>query len=246
MSDDAQKEGKSDKLGIGRLPSKVDSTSAKKLKTDVRRAFVFEHRLAGDTYEEIAAAAIDEFGLENLPKGWDKRRVWGDVEGVLLDFQEHMAINVEGVRQLELQRLDKLLTALWDAATGGALGAIDRVLKVMQRRAELLGLDKNRLTVDMETRGKVAFYLPEVGAEVPLPDVVGHARVGVCPVPGLTEGEVIDGEVVPVQEYEVETERKRQSMDGLTEAMENAVDVTSKAIIERLLENGANSKKNSV
>jgi hypothetical protein len=203
--------------------------------------------LAGDNYEEIAEAAAEEFGLETLPKGWDKRTVWSDVNNTLMDIQESMAIDVEGVRQMELQRLDKLLTALWDSATGGTLGAIDRVLKVMQRRAELLGLDKNRLTVDMEARGKVAFYLPEVGAEVPLPDVVGHAKVGVCPLPELTEGEIVDGEVVPLrrevvpvsQEYDIETERKQRMLDeeDVTRIVDDMVETTKAVVISRILEN---------
>lgn len=45
------------------------------------------------------------------------------------------------VRALELERLDKLLLGLWPRATSGNDRAIDRVLKIMQRRANLLGLD---------------------------------------------------------------------------------------------------------
>lgn len=45
------------------------------------------------------------------------------------------------VRKLELERLDKILTALWPAAIAGKWLAIDRVLLIMERRARLLGLD---------------------------------------------------------------------------------------------------------
>jgi len=45
------------------------------------------------------------------------------------------------LRALELLRLDELLNALWDTAIAGDLKAVDRVLKVMERRAKLLGLD---------------------------------------------------------------------------------------------------------
>ena len=47
----------------------------------------------------------------------------------------------EEIRKLMLSRLDALLDALWDQATGGEGQAVDRALKVMSLRAKLLGLD---------------------------------------------------------------------------------------------------------
>jgi len=48
---------------------------------------------------------------------------------------------LDEVRKLELARLDALLNALWDSATGGDGPAVDRVLKVLTLRTKLLGLD---------------------------------------------------------------------------------------------------------
>lgn len=45
------------------------------------------------------------------------------------------------VRTLELERLDKFLLALWDKIEQGDPIAIDRGLKIMDRRAKYLGLD---------------------------------------------------------------------------------------------------------
>ena len=45
------------------------------------------------------------------------------------------------VRELEADRLDRLQSAVWTKALRGDLGAVDRVLRVMDRRAKLLGLD---------------------------------------------------------------------------------------------------------
>jgi hypothetical protein len=42
---------------------------------------------------------------------------------------------------LEAERLDKMQTALWAKAQHGDYGAVDRILNIMKRRAELLGLD---------------------------------------------------------------------------------------------------------
>ncbi len=48
------------------------------------------------------------------------------------------------VRELEINRLDALFTVAWDLAMAGDLNAIDRVLKIQERRARLLGLDAPR------------------------------------------------------------------------------------------------------
>jgi len=45
------------------------------------------------------------------------------------------------IRTLEQDRLDKLLTAVWSAAMRGNLGAVDRALRISERRSRLLGLD---------------------------------------------------------------------------------------------------------
>lgn len=45
------------------------------------------------------------------------------------------------VRAIEAQRLDRLHLALWKRAVDGDLGAVYGILKVMERRAKLLGLD---------------------------------------------------------------------------------------------------------
>jgi hypothetical protein len=47
-------------------------------------------------------------------------------------------------RGLELERLDRMQVAIWDKAIAGNLRAVDRVLKIMRRRAQLLGLDAPR------------------------------------------------------------------------------------------------------
>lgn len=44
---------------------------------------------------------------------------------------------------LEVDRLDRLHVALWPAALSGDLGAVDRVLKIGERRERLLGTASN-------------------------------------------------------------------------------------------------------
>jgi hypothetical protein len=51
------------------------------------------------------------------------------------------------LRVLEAGRLDQLQLAIWKSALAGHLGAIDRVLRIMERRARLFGLDTPLLDV---------------------------------------------------------------------------------------------------
>lgn len=45
------------------------------------------------------------------------------------------------LRVIELRRLDKMQAGLWRKAIAGDVFAVDRVIKIMDRRAKLLGLD---------------------------------------------------------------------------------------------------------
>jgi len=47
----------------------------------------------------------------------------------------------EHLRELENQRLDEMHAALWPQALAGVMPAVDRILRLMERRAKLNGLD---------------------------------------------------------------------------------------------------------
>ncbi len=87
-----------------------------------------ELRRAGLTYQRIA----DELGWKSISSAYDA------VQGAL---RASIVEPAATVRALELERLDALLAGLWELARNGQTDAIDRVLKVMDRRAKLLGLD---------------------------------------------------------------------------------------------------------
>ena len=111
------------------------------LETQERRQFVLEARKAGATYCQITEEAIKRFGQAGLPRGWDERYAYKDVARELEKIKGLNNGLSEDVVQLELERLDRMWGALWPAVRNGHLGAIDRGLKVMARRAALLGLD---------------------------------------------------------------------------------------------------------
>ena len=63
---------------------------------------------------------------------------WNDVQAAL---EIILVENATILLRLELERLDSLQFAVWPQATSGDCRAIDRVLRIMERRAKLLGLD---------------------------------------------------------------------------------------------------------
>lgn len=114
-------------------------TSERRLAAADRQRLALQLRKGGLDYRRIA----DQLGYDG-PSGAFK--------AVTSALQKTLKEPAEDVRTLELARLDDLLTGLWpevlprrDPATGDTipanLAAIDRVVRVMERRAKLLGLD---------------------------------------------------------------------------------------------------------
>jgi hypothetical protein len=64
-----------------------------------------------------------------------------DIARACAQNRDVLAGAVDDLQQIERLRLEQLHGALWPAAMGGDLPAIDRVLRIMERRDRLLGLD---------------------------------------------------------------------------------------------------------
>lgn len=102
--------------------------STKKVTAAEKRARAVELRKAGATFEEIATA---------IPYA-NKGTAYKAVEQALREAVREPA---QQLIELEVQRLDLMLRALWPSVVRGQLGAVDRALRVAERRARLLGLD---------------------------------------------------------------------------------------------------------
>lgn len=102
--------------------------SPRRINVAEKQRQALELRKAGASYAMIA----ERLGYEN--KGSAYRAVMTALDRTLREPADEL-------RELEVARLDALLLALWPQATRGDLGAIDRVLRLMERRAKLLGLD---------------------------------------------------------------------------------------------------------
>lgn len=122
------------------MARRTAATAAVKIDQAQRARQVMQLRMAGASERTIAA----QLGLS--PGGVHKIIV-----RELATVRAETGEAAEEARKLELERLDQLQAALWpdaigiDAQTGTrkapSLQATDRVLRVMERRAALLGLD---------------------------------------------------------------------------------------------------------
>jgi hypothetical protein len=87
-------------------------------------------RIGGASYRAIGEQlGITESGAAKAVKRAMKR------------IADEVKENAEQYRDLQLERLDKMLLAVWSDAIKGSYGAVDRVLKIEYQRAKLLGLD---------------------------------------------------------------------------------------------------------
>lgn len=116
----------------GKRPNGAGSTVRVNAAEKRRRAV--ELRKAGATFDEIAAAP----GPDGKPLYASKGTAYKAVEQALREAVREPA---RELIELEVQRLDLLLRAIWPAVVRGHLGAVDRALRVAERRARLLGLD---------------------------------------------------------------------------------------------------------
>lgn len=115
-------------------------TSENRINATIRHKQALELRMAGYGYQDIA----DRLGYKSTASAYDA------IQSALKKTLQEPA---DAVRSLEVKRLDTMLSGIWVAVRNGNLQAIDRALKIMTRRAELLGLDAPaRVNVDVMVR----------------------------------------------------------------------------------------------
>jgi len=137
--------------------------SAAKVKAAERRRLALELRKAGISYRDIADAVRKQLGLAR----YSYVTAYRDVMQELYALQAACGEEAEKVREIELHRLDELTRLLWERVQAKELLAIDRYLRVMERRARLLGLDAPA-SMDVTSDGKplqpvVMLHMPDDG-----------------------------------------------------------------------------------
>lgn len=174
---------------------------SRELETAERRAFVVQCRRMGATYADIAQAVIEQFG-ERTPKGYCDRHAHQDLTRELARTRKEMSSTLEDLREIELQRLEEMHSRLYPVALGTEhvppdVFATDRVLKIMDRRAALTGMNapqkmivEDAALTDEERARRIAEILDNArhreGAA--LPDAAGEGGAGPAAA-GADEGD---------------------------------------------------------
>lgn len=104
-----------------------------------RRKLALELRLQGLTYSAIAEELR---GTPGVSKTYNHSMAHTDVKDGLKVLREEMAELAAEVLDMELQRLDVMLSGVWEAAANGDAAGVSTALRIMDRRARYLGLDK--------------------------------------------------------------------------------------------------------
>jgi hypothetical protein len=138
--------------------SKTSAATARKLRNQEQALAL---RRAGHSFERIG----HKIGISTS-------RAHALVQMGLATARDQITASVDELRTEELSRLDGMLAKLYPKAEKGDLYAADRVLKIGERRARLLGLDAPVRTA-LEGGGEgappvshvatVTFYMPENG-----------------------------------------------------------------------------------
>lgn len=137
-----------------------------------RNAQLLELRKSGMTYQAIGAALC-----------MSRQAAHKAITKALRELLEQSAEDAAEVRALELLRLDALLEGVWALATGGNLGAVDRALRIAERRAKITGIDAPTKVTPTTTDG----------------DDVENVTRGVFIVPA--EAESVDAWLESVRKY---------------------------------------------
>jgi len=114
------------------------TASAQKIVIAERRALALDLRKKGGTYRHIAGTLSRVAGISER---YDHSAARRDVADELRRFNESNKENAGILKRLELERLDELHRAYWKAAVAGDVKAGLFILRLMERRARLEGLD---------------------------------------------------------------------------------------------------------
>lgn len=120
-----------------RQPYQVRATSGK-LTQAQKRSKVLALRAAGGTHEQIAEVLTRQGHRTN------RSGVAKIINGALEDLRAQDEAHVDMVRQLQLDRLDRMVAKLWPKVMEGHLKSIAEVRNIEQLRARIAGTEAPR------------------------------------------------------------------------------------------------------
>lgn len=100
--------------------------------------------------------SFDEIGEKlGVSRQMAHRYIKQEIQGLVRDTREECL----AMRELEIERLDKMLSTIWHQALEGDFNAFDRVLKILDRQTKIMALDeltKSELNVKQEEEQQTA------------------------------------------------------------------------------------------
>ena len=112
-------------------------------------------RQSGRSYREIG----DIVGV--CPK-----TAWNDVKSALEYLRKECTEEAKIVRDLQVQRIDKAMKAIWDQVIAGSVIHINTFIKLEDQRARLIGTNApTKQEIDVTTPEPIQFVLNEEGNE---------------------------------------------------------------------------------
>jgi hypothetical protein len=109
-------------------------------KITYRRKLVAANLLAGLSFRDIAEAIQTEFATDP-DVGTSLRTVQLDVKAILKGWERDQIESIMHRKRMELVRLNRALNAIWNQVVKGDLQAVDRFIKLSERRGKIEGWD---------------------------------------------------------------------------------------------------------
>lgn len=162
------------------------------------RNTVIELRKQGMNYADIAS----EVGIH-----MDTAR--SAVNTYMIRLQARTLESADELRRDDYSKLSMMLDAIWDRVLEGELGAIDRAIKILERRARLMGLDmqqQNAILMALNLERLTDEQLEQIAAGANPLQVLANS--GVEPEINMSaynrslksDDEVLDASFVPLDE----------------------------------------------
>lgn len=105
-------------------------TSGKRITAAERRKKAVQMRISGATYDDISKAL-----------GVSRPAAYNSVKTALQETKLKMAESVDELREIERERLERLILAVMPKAMSGDVKAVDSVRRLSESLRRLLGLD---------------------------------------------------------------------------------------------------------
>ncbi len=182
----------------------TSKTAPRRLAAEERRARAVRLRKAGATFSDIGRAL-------GISRQAAHKLVLRVLEHMTKEAQEEANI----LRFIEAERLDALHLALWPRAIKGDCSATDKILRIMERRARLFGLDKPIKVASTDLDGE---HLSALHVTQPLSDTERAARLSDILAKAqarkraLEQIRAAEGQIVPVTAVDCIGELRQQEV----------------------------------